>query len=114
MAIPRALEPILQPKRKGPTPHFPTKPPVVERALQLWAAALRALLDAGKSEEGVPNETITLVQRLHTLLVGDEEAADAVMAAVALLPYEQLQTLQVLYPATCVLLVILLQEVSLI
>jgi hypothetical protein len=68
---------------------------VVEQTLQLWRVALKALLAAGLSENGVPGATVALVQRLHAALVAEEEAAVAVMAAVALLPYEQLQTLQV-------------------
>ena len=79
----------------GPPPHFHVKPSVVERALKLWTVTLKALLAAGLTEEGVPEATTTLVQQLHAALVAEEEAAVAVMAAVALLPYEQLQTLQV-------------------
>ena len=87
-----------QPKRKGPTPHFPTKPSVAQQALQLWAAALRGLLNARKIGDENVSDTIPMFQRLHAILVEDEGAAYAVMAAVALLPYEHLQTVQVCMP----------------
>ncbi|CAK0786167.1 hypothetical protein CVIRNUC_009380 [Coccomyxa viridis] len=101
-------------RRKDSVPHFKTGPPITVRALALWEQTLAATLAEAHPIRFIASVTGTKAddkegesehldagpaldysyEHLQSMLVEDEEAADAIVAAIGRLSYEQLQVVQ--------------------